>query len=69
VKPQGRAIEEVDGQLQEIDKDAMRKQKKQEERKCTDLESLTALGRSRGYKYPAQWAARMIEIRGSYAKR
>lgn len=69
VKPQGRAIEEVDGQLQEIDKDAMRKQKKQEERECTDLESLTALGRSRGYKYPAQWATRMIEIRSSYAKR
>lgn len=69
VKVQAREIEQVDGQLEEIDKAAMRQQKKQEERKCTDHASLAALGRSRGYKYPAQWAARMIEIRGGYAKR
>lgn len=69
VKVQAREIEQVDGQLEEIDKAAMRQQKKQEERKCTDHASLAALGRSRGYKYPEQWATRMIEIRGSYAKR
>jgi superfamily II DNA or RNA helicase len=69
VKVQAREIEQVDGQLEEIDKAAMRQQKKQEERKCTDHASLAALGRSRGYKYPEQWATRMIEIRSNYAKR
>jgi len=69
VKAQAREIEQVDGQLEEIDKAAMRQQKKQEERKCTDHATLAALGRSRGYKYPEQWATRMIEIRRNYAKR
>jgi len=44
-------------------------QRKTEVRNARDFDSLVALGRSRQYKYPEQWAAKQLEIRGQYAKR
>lgn len=51
-----RQVEERDGDLQEIDKDALRKAKKLEEWQCTSLGELIDLARRRGYKDAERWA-------------
>jgi DNA repair protein RadD len=62
-------IEITDGELVELDKTQIILQRKTEVKNARDYDSLVALGRSRQYKYPEQWAAKQIEIRGQYAKR
>ena len=59
-------IEHEDGELVELDPNVIKLQKKQEEREARTLEELTQLGVSRGYKYPAAWAQKKIEIREKY---
>ncbi|HXF44892.1 MAG TPA: DEAD/DEAH box helicase [Burkholderiaceae bacterium] len=53
---EGRQVEEVAGELVEVDPDVVRAQRKREERRASTLEDLVALGRARGYRYPEQWA-------------
>lgn len=52
----GREIEHVDGQLEEIDLEKRRQQRRQEEQRAKTMEELTELGRARGYKRPELWA-------------
>ena len=56
-----REVEQVEGELEEIDIEAMRRKKKQEQGNAKTLDELIALGKSRGYK--PGWARRIFEIR------
>ena len=58
-----REIEQVDGELEEIDKDAIRKQRKKEEWSARTLGDLIEVGRRRGYKFPEGWAAKIWTLR------
>lgn len=60
-----REIEQVDGELVELDVEAMRREKKKEQAGAQTLEQLIALGRSRGYKNPAIWARHVFNSRQS----
>jgi DNA repair protein RadD len=54
-----REVNTKDGDLHEIDKDAIRKSRKLEEWQCSTLEELIDLGRRRGYSDPIKWAGFM----------
>lgn len=72
---QNRTVEHVDGQLVELtsaDRASLKQQmeaqkrmeaekRKREDRKAGSLEELVELGKSRGYKFPAAWAAKKWE--------
>lgn len=58
-----RQIEHVDGDLQEIDKDAVRKSKKLEEWSCETFEDLVKLGKRRGYGKAEEWAGHIWTLR------
>lgn len=51
-----REVEHADGELVEIDPILLRKARLKEEWNCKTKEELVALGKSRGYRYPDQWA-------------
>ena len=51
-----REIEHIEGTLEEIDVEAMRRAKKQEQATAQTYEDLVAIGRSRGYLRPEGWA-------------
>jgi superfamily II DNA or RNA helicase len=59
----GREVEQKDGELQEIDKDAIRKSRKLEEWQCSSLQELIDLGERRGYKDAVKWAGFMFTAR------
>jgi DNA repair protein RadD len=48
----------VEGELAPIDKLALRRLKFRQEYQCKSVEDLIALGESRGYQWPKQWAER-----------
>lgn len=54
-----REAEHRDGELQEIDRDAIRKGEKLEEWQCGSLQEFIDLAKRRGYQHPEQWAAHM----------
>lgn len=54
---QPRKVEEVEGDLHEIDIEAMRKQRVEEQAKARTLDDLVRLATARGYKSPEKWAA------------
>lgn len=54
-----REVEFKDGDLEEIDRSAIRKSKKIEEWQCGSLQELVDLGKRRGYQYPQEWAAKL----------
>ena len=58
-----------DGQLEEIDKEELRRQRKQQERDCKTVEDFIEVGRARGYKEPERWAAHQVTIRAQYRGR
>jgi superfamily II DNA or RNA helicase len=58
-----REIEVVDGQLEEIDVEAMRRAKKIEQARAETLDDLIAVGVSRGYKNPIGWAKNVFNAR------
>ena len=64
--PKGREIEQTEGELTEFDKEQFKLKLKLETRAARDYDSLVALGRQRGYKWPEQWADRQLEIREAY---
>jgi DNA repair protein RadD len=58
-----REIEQVEGSLVEIDAEAMRREKKIEQRQAQTLDELIELGRARNYKNPAVWAKHVFNAR------
>jgi DNA repair protein RadD len=60
---EGRVIDEVDGELEEIDLDAVRLTRKIEQAKAGSLDDLVKLATARGYKSPAKWAAHVHTAR------
>lgn len=60
---EGREIEEVAGELQEVDTAAAAEARKNEQRKARSEDELVALGRARGYKRPELWARHLIRSR------
>lgn len=59
----GREIEQRDGELQEIDKNAIRRGRKLEEWQCGSLQEFIDLGKRRGYQHPDKWAAHMWTLK------
>lgn len=55
----GRMVDQEDGELEEIDKDRVRKAKKAEEWQAESLDDLVKIGRARGYKNPEVWASHL----------
>jgi hypothetical protein len=51
-----RVVEQVDGELSEVDRDALRLKRVAETYKASGLEQLIELGIRRGYKAPERWA-------------
>ncbi|MET3710387.1 superfamily II DNA or RNA helicase [Sphingomonas trueperi] len=60
---QSREIEQVDGELQVVDLDAIRARKRDELKSARTLEQLVELGRQRKYKYPVAWAGHIMKQR------
>jgi hypothetical protein len=58
-----REIEVVDGTLQEIDVEAIRRERKREQARAETLEDLIAIGRQRGYKSAESWAKYVFDAR------
>jgi DNA repair protein RadD len=60
---QSRKVEEVDGDLEEIDVAAMRQKRVVEQAKAQTLEDLIRLATARGYRSPQAWAAHIWTAR------
>lgn len=60
---QGREVDEKDGELTEVDVEALRKRRRQAQGRCETLEDLIAEGKRRGYKRPAIWAKYVFQAR------
>ena len=58
---QSRIIEEIEGELSEVDR--LRKTKKKEQGQARTMNELVALGKSRGMKNPYGWASNVIKSR------
>lgn len=58
-----RKLEQVDGELVEIDKEAIKRQRKKEQGNAYSLDDLIKLGVQRGYKNPSTWAAHIWTAR------
>jgi superfamily II DNA or RNA helicase len=58
-----RELDEVDGELQEIDVAAIRRERMREQAQAQTLEDLIKLGTARGYKRPEKWAAHVFTAR------
>lgn len=61
-KPQ-REIEQVDGTLEEIDKNAILQMRKKEQGQAQSMDDLVELGKKRGYKNPRGWAKHIFNAR------
>lgn len=62
-RPQGRVVEEVVGELAEIDPIVLRRERAREQGSARTLQELIALGAARGYKNPRFWAERIFNAR------
>lgn len=65
----GRVLDEIEGELEEIDVEAMRRERKQEQAKAQSLDDLVNLATSRGYKSPERWAAHIFTARQAKSAR
>ena len=63
-----REIEHVDGELVEIDVEAIRRERKKEQASAQSLDDLIALGRQRGMRNPAGWARHVWNARQGKAR-
>ncbi|WP_169453599.1 DEAD/DEAH box helicase [Pleomorphomonas oryzae] len=61
----GRHLDEVDGELREIDPAVLRRQRREEQYRADTLEELISLATSRGYKSPEKWAAHVFTARAA----
>ena len=66
--PDKREIIEAEGELIELEKRRERREKAYQQAKCNDLQSLIDLGKTRGYKNPAKWAAHVWTARQRKAR-
>lgn len=60
---QGREIEEQAGELQQVDPQELKRQRKREQARAETVDELTELGRQRGYKNPRKWAEHVYHAR------
>lgn len=60
---EGRMLDEIEGELEEIDVEAMRVQRKREQGMAQSLDELVSLATARGYKSPEKWAAHIYTAR------
>lgn len=60
---EGRVLEEVEGEVEEIDVEAMRRQRNMEQAQADTLEALVALATARKYKSPERWAGHIWTAR------
>ena len=58
-----REVEHVEGDLEEIDKEMIRRARKTEEWRCKTVDELSALGQARGYRHARQWAEHVMRAR------
>ena len=58
-----REIEQVDGELLEIDPKQAIQERKKEQGRAQTLDDLIAIGKSRGMKHPTMWASKVIAAR------
>ncbi len=58
-----REIEAQDGELQQVDPEELRRQRKAEQAKARTLEELIAVGKSRNYEQPVVWAKKVCDAR------
>jgi len=63
VKPH--VLDEVDGELEEIDVEAIRAERRTEQARARSLDDLISLATDRGYKSPAKWAAHIWTARSA----
>jgi superfamily II DNA or RNA helicase len=61
--PQPRQVEQVEGDLQEVDPEVIRQRRRQEQRGAQSFDDLVELGRQRGYKRPLLWAKHVWSAR------
>jgi DNA repair protein RadD len=61
VKP--RSLEQVDGDLVEIDPATLRRERQREQSNAKSFDELVALGKRRGYKNPYGWAKHLASAR------
>lgn len=60
---QAHVLEQVDGELEEVDVEAVRRQRAQEQWQARTLDDLVQLGIARNYPSPAKWAAKIFTAR------
>ena len=60
---QSREVEHKEGELNEVDLEAMRLQRRHEQSGASTFEDLVKLGRARNYKRPEFWAKRVMDAR------
>lgn len=60
---EGRILDEVEGELEEIDLEAVRRERKREQGMARTLDDLVKLATARGYKSPEKWAAHVWTYR------
>lgn len=63
-----RAVEQVDGELHEVDISAFRAARAREQAAARSLDDLVKLGVARGYRNPWAWARHLITARGGARK-
>jgi superfamily II DNA or RNA helicase len=59
----GREVAHVDGELQELDVEALRRAKMVEQGRARDLEQLVQVGKARGMNNPQGWARHVLRAR------
>lgn len=59
----GRLLGEVEGELEEIDVEKVRRERKKEQANAKTLDELVTLATARGYKSPEKWAAHIWSYR------
>lgn len=63
----GRVLDEIEGELQEIDLEAVRRERRREQGMAETLDDLVRLATARGYKSPEKWAAHVYTARRAKA--
>lgn len=61
----GRLLGEIDGELEEVDPEKLRWQRRREQANAETLEDLIALATAKGYKSPERWAAHVFTARAA----
>lgn len=60
---EGRLLDEVEGELDEVDVEAIRRQRAREQGAAKTLDDLVKLATARGYRSPEKWAAHVFSYR------